>query len=89
MKLQAIWKRVIVKVKAKKQETSFWIVLPEAQKNQMPQTGEIIQIWDNSDWIELKTWDTIFFREFSPTKVEIEWEEFLILEIKDVLAKLA
>jgi chaperonin GroES len=87
-KLNPIWKRVIVKVENKSNQTSFWIVLPENNSKERPQMWKIIEIWKNIEE-DIKIWDTIVFREFSPTDIEIEWETFLILESQDILAKIS
>lgn len=69
-------------------ETSFWIVMPTSQNKEIPKTWEIIEIWTLPKEIELKIWDTIFFRQYSPTEIEVDWNDYLILEAKDVLAKI-
>lgn len=87
-KLNPLWKRVVVKVQNKSNETSFWIVLPENNSKERPQMWEIIEIWQKIEE-DIKVWDTVVFREFSPTDIEIEWETFLILESQDILAKIS
>lgn len=88
-KLKAIWKRVIIKVKEVEKETSFWIVLADTWSKEQPKTWEIIEVWKLPEWIDLKAWDTVFFRQYSPTEIEVDGQQYLIMDAEDILAKIA
>ncbi len=84
-----IWKRIVVKPFLENQkETNFWIVLAKKEWWWMPQRWEILSFWDDAKKFWLEIWDEIIFREFSPTKINLNWEDFLLLDVDDVLGKI-
>lgn len=84
-----IWTRMVIKPFSWEQkETNFWIVLPEKKWEWMPQRWEILSFWDDAKKFWLEIWDEVIFREFSPTKISLNWEDFLLLDVGDVLGKI-
>ncbi len=79
--------------KEQKEETEGGIVLPDTAKDddKKPQQGKIIalgnQVGKEVD-IDLKVGDLVVFDKYAGSKVNIEDEEYVILNIEDVLAVL-
>ncbi|MCC3145014.1 co-chaperone GroES [Halanaerobium sp. Z-7514] len=71
--------------------TEGGIVIPDsAQKDEKPQQGKIVAVGDNiaeeGKEDPVVVGDLVVFDKYAGTKVEIDEEEYIILEIKDVLA---
>lgn len=92
-KITPLWKRVVVKPKSPETETSSWIILPDSKEK--PMEWEVISVWCLSSWkddkctLDIKKWDIVLFKKYSPTEVKVNWEELFILDIDDLLAKVA
>jgi len=83
-----IWTRIVIKpFSQEKNKTSFWIVLSEKAWEWLPQRWEILNFWADAKKFWLEIWDEVIFREFSPTKINLDWDDFLLLDIQDVLWK--
>ena len=84
-KIIPIWDRVIIQAKPAANQTSSWIVLPESKEK--PNEWNVIEVWS---WvkIDVKIWDVVLYKKYSPTEIKIEGEDFLILDSEDILAKL-
>lgn len=85
-KIIPIWNRVIVQAKPIKNETSSWIVLPESKEK--PMEWIVISVGSSDEKVKISVWDIVLYKKYSPTEVKVNWEEYLILEIDDVLAKI-
>ena len=79
-----LWDRVIVQAKAPENETSSWIVLPSSKEK--PMEWVVIAVSKSSDKITIWVWETILYKKYSATEVKVNWKEYLILDIEDVLA---
>lgn len=86
-KIIPIWNRVIIQVVPAKNETSSWIILPDSKEK--PSEWLVIAVWVSEDKnINVKVWDIVLYKKYSPTEVKVEWEEYLILDLEDVMAKI-
>lgn len=84
--------RVVVKQLEAEQTTASGLVIPGAAKEK-PQEGEVVAVGpgrvdDNGNRIavDVQVGDTVIFSKFGGTEVKYLGEEFLILELRDVLA---
>jgi chaperonin GroES len=87
--------RIVVRPLEAEDKTAGGIVLPDTAKEK-PQQGEVIAVGpgkyveDKGDRIppSLRAGDRVFYGKWAGTEVRVEGEEYKILEVKDILAKL-
>lgn len=84
--------RIVVKQLEAEQTTASGLVIPGAAKEK-PQEGEVVAVGpgrvdDNGNRIavDVNVGDTVIFSKFGGTEVKYLGEEYLILELRDVLA---
>jgi len=78
---------VVVKRLDEVTETSSGIILAESAKEK-PQRGEVISVGEGKDGnaAQVKIGQTILFKKYGPTEVDIDGHEMLLLEEEDILA---
>ncbi len=93
MKIQPLGDRVVVRVVEEEEVTSSGIVLPETAKEK-PQQGEVLAVGtgktlDSGEKVALEVdeGDTVIFSKYAGTEVKLQGEEVLILQERDILAK--
>lgn len=92
-KINPLADRIVVKVKEAEEKTASGILLPDTISKEKPMLGEVIavgpgKVSDNGQRVapEVKVGDTILFGKYSPTEVQVEGEDYLILREDDILA---
>jgi chaperonin GroES len=87
MQIKPIGERILIKPIESEERTKGGIYIPESAKENKKQ-GEIIEI-ENSKAQELglKKGDRIIYGGYSHEEIEINSSKFIILDLKDVLAK--
>lgn len=83
-------------VKPKEAETttaSGLVIAASSAKGEKPEQGEVVALGtgkfdDNGKKVEwnVAIGDTVLFRKYSPSEVEMDGEEYLIMKEEDVLA---
>ncbi len=93
MKVKPLGDRVVVKVVEEEEVTESGIVLPDTAKDK-PQQGEVLAVGtgrmlDSGERVsmEVAEGDTIIFSKFAGTEVTLQGQEVLILNERDILAK--
>jgi chaperonin GroES len=93
-KLIPLADRVVIKQIKQDEVTTSGIVIPDTAKEK-PQQGEVVAVGpgklDDSGKrvpIDLKEGDRILYAKYTGTEVKLEREEFIVLNEKDVLAKI-
>ncbi len=93
MKLQPLGDRLIVEVLDEEQETMSGIVLPDTAKEK-PQRGRVLAVGpgsrdDNGKFVpmDLAEGDEIVFSKYGGTEIKVGTDDYLILRLSDVLAK--
>jgi len=93
VKVKPLGDRVVVQVVEEEEVTESGIVLPDTAKDK-PQQGEILAVGtgkmlDNGERVPLEVdeGDVIIFSKFAGTEVTLEGKEVLILNERDILAK--
>jgi len=91
VKISPLGDRLVIKVV--EEETKSGIVLPDTASKDRPKEGivEFVgpgKVGDDNKRIEMsvKKGDKVLFREYAPTEVKIENEDYLILSEGDILA---
>ena len=94
MKLQPLEDRIVVRPDDSDQTTASGLVIPDTAKEK-PQQGEIVAAGPGrrSDQtgdiipLDVKAGDTVVYSKYGGTEITIDGEELLILQARDVLAK--
>ncbi|MBU0906986.1 MAG: co-chaperone GroES [Nanoarchaeota archaeon] len=86
MKLIPIGERIVLKQVAKEERTKSGIYLPKSDDKKEGIVVEVGTLKDGS-LIPLKKGDKIIYGGYSSEEYEVNGEKLLIIEFKDVLAK--
>jgi chaperonin GroES len=92
-KLEPLGDRVVVRTIIREEMTKSGIVLPDTVKEK-PQEGEVVavgpgRLLENGTLVPLNVavGDRVLYAKYAGTEVKIEEEEYLVLNDRDVLAK--
>jgi chaperonin GroES len=88
MKIKPIGKRVLIKTVKEEERTKGGIYIPESAKEKKKQ-GIVIEVGtiDEKEF-PIKKGDIILYAGYSSEELELEGEKYLIIESKDVIAKI-
>lgn len=90
MKLEPLSNRLVIKpiVLEKKGESD--IIIPETAEEEKSMHGEVVAVGEGKkvSKLGLKKGDKVLYKEYGPSEVELEGEEYLIADWEDILAKL-
>ena len=91
IKIQPLGKRILVKPKEEEETIAGGLVVPpSANDDKRPAMGEVLKLGKGKDKkgqnVEVKKGDIIYFKKYSPEEIEIEGEQYLIIDTDDVLA---
>ena len=89
MRITPIGERVLIKPAEKKEKTEGGIYIPESAQEERKE-GEVIAVGTRKDGKELplKKGDKIIYGGYSSEEIEIEGTKYLLIEFKDILAKI-
>ncbi len=82
--IKPIWNRIVIKPKSEEETTSFWLVMSNANKEK-PMQGTVVDISETAKNCPVKKWDTILYKKYVANEFKIKNEEYIILDIEDVL----
>ena len=86
--IKPLGKRVVIKVAETEQTTKSGFVLPSSAKEK-EQLGEIVELGPDIETKDnVQVGDQVFFKNYSGVEVEYEDADYLIIEHKDLLAKI-
>ncbi|MEM8883468.1 MAG: co-chaperone GroES [Planctomycetota bacterium] len=94
MNIRPLRNRIVVKALAQQEQTAGGIYLPDTAKEK-PQQAEVVAV-GAGEYVEstgetvappLNVGDHVFFGKYAGTEIKVAGEEYKILEVKDVLAK--
>jgi len=96
MKLQPLEDRIVVRPAEAEEMTVSGLVIPDSAKEK-PQQGEVLAVGpgrrseQSGEIIQLDivAGDTVVYSKYGGTEITIEGEDLLILNARDVLAKVA
>ncbi len=88
MKIKPIGKRVLIKPVKEEEKTKGGIFIPETAKEKKKQgiVAEVGTVEDKD--FPVKKGDVILYAGYSSEELEVDGEKYLILESKDVIAKI-
>ena len=86
--LQPVNQNVILKVddQSGEQKTASGIIIPDPVEKEKPKFGEVKAL-SNIEGPEIAVGDTVIFKDYSGTEIDLDGEKFLVLPYADVLAK--
>ena len=89
MNIKPIGERVLIKPAKEEEKTAGGIYIPETAKEKKKQ-GVVVEIGTTDDDNELpvKKGDLIIYTGYSTEDLEINGEEYLIINVSDIIAKL-
>ncbi len=87
--IEPLGKRVVIQIAETEQVTESGFILPNSAQEK-EQFGEIVAVGpDIEDKDNVKVGDKVYFKNYSGTEVEHKGTEYLIIEHKDLLAKIS
>ncbi len=88
MNITPIGERILIKPKQTKQKTDSGIYLPESAQNKKKE-GLVVQVGttEEGEKLPLQPGDHILYGGYSNEEFELDGEEYIIVDYKDILAK--
>ena len=93
IKIQPLGNRILVKPQEEEETIAGGLVVPpNANDDKRPAMGEVLKLGKGKDEdgkevkFPFKKGDIIYFKKYSPNEIEVEGEQYLIVDIEDILA---
>lgn len=89
MKVTPIGDRILLKpIKAQEEKTKSGLYLPKS--TQEKKEGEVVAVGTSKEGnsLPLQKGDRVIYSGYSPEEIEINGEKHIIIELKDVIAKI-
>jgi len=93
MNIQPLYDKVVVKPLSDKEVTASGIVLPDSVNKEKPMEGEVVAVgsgkrMDNGTIAPMgvKVGDKVLFTKYAPDEVEIDGEDYLVIDEDKILA---
>ncbi len=93
MKIQPLHDKVVIKPLSESEVTASGIVLPDSANKEKPMEGEVIAVGpgkqlDNGSVASMgvKVGDRVLFTKYAPDEVEVDGEEYLVIDEDKILA---
>lgn len=89
MDIQPIGERVLIEQTKKEERTAGGIYIPDdAQKEKKEGTVVAVGTFKDGKELPLKKGDTIIYGGYSNEELEVKGKKYLLVEFKDIMAKL-
>jgi chaperonin GroES len=92
MKIEPLHDKVVIRPASPEEVTASGLVIPQTATEEKPMQGEVIAVGpgkrlDNGEIapMSVKKGDTVLFTKYAPDEVEIEEEEYLVVEEEKIL----
>ncbi|MDZ4225477.1 MAG: co-chaperone GroES [Candidatus Andersenbacteria bacterium] len=92
MKIEPLSDKVVIKPLSEEEVTKSGIVLPDTVDKEKPMQGEVIAVGpgkrlDNGQTapMSVKVGDKVLFTKYAPDEVEIDEEEYLVIDEEKIL----
>ena len=86
MTVKPLGERLLIKPIKEEKKTEGGIVLPDTAKEK-PQKAEVIAIGDKVEDLDIQVGDKVIFAKYAGTEIKIDDEDYIIIEVNDILAK--
>ena len=87
MKITPLKERVLVKVKEATQKTAGGIYIPDTVRDDKLLEGEVVSV-GKIEGVSLGAGDKVIFESFAGTELKIDGVKHVLLDIKNILAKI-
>ena len=95
-KVQPLSDKVLIKPTSREEVTASGIVIPDTASKDRPQMGEVLAVGPGAVTPEgkvlpmhVKVGQKVYFTKYGPTEIEVDGEDYLVVEEKDILAIIA
>lgn len=87
--LQPVNQNVIIEIEASEgeQKTASGIIIPDTVEKEKPKSGKVISM-SNIEAPEIVVGDTVIYKDYSGTEIDVDGEKFLVVPYADILAKI-
>ena len=87
--LQPVNQNVIIQLDevGGEQKTASGIIIPDTVEKERPKSGKVIAL-SNIETPEVAVGDTVLYKDYSGTEIELDGEKFLVVPYADILAKI-
>lgn len=92
-KVQPLSDKVLIKPTSREEVTASGIVIPDTASKDRPQMGEVLAVGPGVVTPEgkalpmhVKVGQKVYFTKYGPTEIEVDGEDYLVVEEKDILA---
>jgi len=92
MKIEPLFDKVLIKPLTKEEITASGIVLPDTADKEKPMQGEVVAVGPGKRLengttvpVSVKVGDTVLFTKYAPDEVEVDDEEYLVIEEDKIL----
>ncbi|HBT51124.1 MULTISPECIES: co-chaperone GroES [Petrotoga] len=86
MTVKPLGNRLLIKPITEERKTEGGIVLPDSAKEK-PQKAEVKEVGKLEEDYDLKAGDKVIFSKYAGTEIKIDDEDYIIIDVEDVLAK--
>ncbi|KLO23737.1 molecular chaperone GroES [Marinitoga sp. 1197] len=86
MKVKPLGNRLLIKPVIEEKKTEGGIVLPDTAKEK-PMRAEVVAVGNIDDDVEINVGDHVIFAKYSGTEIKIDDEDFILIDVDDILAK--
>ncbi len=84
MKVTPLQDRVLLKIAQEESKTKGGIIIPDTAKEKTQQ-GIVVSVGQSED-IKVKTGQKVLYDKYSGSQIEIDGEDHLVIQFKDILA---
>ncbi len=86
MKVKPLGDRVLLKTEKEEEKTKGGLFIPETAQEKT-QSGIVEEIGDDDEVITVKKGDHVMYDKYAGTTIKIDGEDYLILKMDDIIAK--
>jgi len=86
MTVKPLGNRLLIKPVTEERKTEGGIVLPDSAKEK-PQKAEVKEVGKLDEDYDIKVGDKVIFSKYAGTEIKIDDEDYIIIDLDDVLAK--
>ncbi len=85
MKVKPLGDRVLIKQEEAETKTASGLVIPQTAQEKT-QTGVVEAVGDDKDEIKVEVGQKVMYDKYAGTKVEIDGDDYLIVQMSDIIA---
>lgn len=93
LKVKPLGGRVLVKPLEEEEVTASGLIIPDTAEKEKPQQGKVMalgtgKVSDDGNVLpfHVKAGDIVVFKKYSPDEIEIDDEEYLVIDEEEILA---